>query len=203
LAAILFPVFAKAREKARQSSCLSNVKQLAIAAMSYAQDYDEIFAAYGRPWVGTDAVTGYACNYMSYITMLQPYIKSQQIAICPSLRRGATNTNCCTRQSVTYSYAPNHTYFTGENSVANGIAMSSFVVPATTIMIGEVSATQDGCAGEFIIGASGWPAPTPADWGGGSLSAAIHNDGSNYAFYDGHAKWLKQPQYRNWSMNEH
>ena len=46
LAAILFPVFAKAREKARQASCLSNIKQLGLACLSYAQDYDECLA----PW---------------------------------------------------------------------------------------------------------------------------------------------------------
>jgi len=54
LAAILFPVFAKAREKARQSSCLSNLKQLGLACLSYAQDYDERWATYYH-----FAVTGY------------------------------------------------------------------------------------------------------------------------------------------------
>ena len=59
LAAILFPVFAKAREKARQTSCLSNVKQLALALIQYAQDYDERMAAYLPPWTSPPTPGGY------------------------------------------------------------------------------------------------------------------------------------------------
>ena len=76
LAAILFPVFAKAREKARQSSCLSNVKQLALAVMSYTQDYDEMLPAsykYNSP----------GATYWSETIL--PYIKNSQIFKCPSL----------------------------------------------------------------------------------------------------------------------
>src|SRR5512147_1672623 len=74
LAAILFPVFAQAREKARQTSCLSNMKQLGTAQMMYAQDYDETFAFacpdnwWGNTWGNTS----------------QPYIKNAQILRCPS-----------------------------------------------------------------------------------------------------------------------
>ncbi len=73
LAAILFPVFAKAREKARQSSCSSNEKQMALALMQYAQDYDETLPPYydftlGRYWQ----------------QMTDPYVKSQQVLWCPS-----------------------------------------------------------------------------------------------------------------------
>ena len=50
LAAILFPVFAKAREKARQTSCLSNIKQIALAGLMYTQDYDERFPGHGCVW---------------------------------------------------------------------------------------------------------------------------------------------------------
>jgi len=59
LAAILFPVFARAREKARQSSCLSNVKQMANAAMMYLQDYDEVFPGglVGSPGAGQGPVS--------------------------------------------------------------------------------------------------------------------------------------------------
>ncbi len=57
LAAILFPVFAKAREKARQSSCLSNMKQIVLGTMQYAQDYDERLP---MRWLATDSAgTGY------------------------------------------------------------------------------------------------------------------------------------------------
>jgi len=77
LAAILFPVFARAREKARQTSCLSNVKQLDLAAMMYAQDYDELLPC-----------DYYACNssttHARLVGQILPYMKNQQILYCPS-----------------------------------------------------------------------------------------------------------------------
>ncbi len=74
LAAILFPVFARAREKARQSSCLSNLKQIGLASMMYAQDYDEKLSPYDPP-NGT--------QYLPY-TLWTPYIKNIQVWQCPS-----------------------------------------------------------------------------------------------------------------------
>ena len=71
LAAILFPVFAKAREKARQTSCLSNMKQIALAAIQYAQDYDERLLNYSRSNVG------------SWREMAEPYVKNTQLFMCP------------------------------------------------------------------------------------------------------------------------
>ena len=70
LAAILFPVFAKAREKARQTSCLSNTKQIGIATMTYVQDYDE----------------QYPIVYNGYVAIwrILPYTKSDQVWVCPS-----------------------------------------------------------------------------------------------------------------------
>ncbi|MCE5238596.1 DUF1559 domain-containing protein [bacterium] len=76
LAAILFPVFAKAREKARQSSCLSNTKQIGLAVMQYAQDYDEMLPA-------TYHGTGVA-DYMSWAMKIAPYCKNNQVFNCPS-----------------------------------------------------------------------------------------------------------------------
>src|SRR5213083_1920892 len=71
LAAILFPVFAQAREKARQASCLSNMKQLGLGLMQYAQDYDEAL-----PPIENRAGT--------WRNLIQPYMKSFQITACPS-----------------------------------------------------------------------------------------------------------------------
>src|SRR6266446_1166048 len=74
LAALLFPVFAQAREKARQASCMSNLRQIGMASLLYAQDYDEIT-------VGTEL--GQDPEYY-WGEMLMPYMKSRQILICPS-----------------------------------------------------------------------------------------------------------------------
>jgi prepilin-type N-terminal cleavage/methylation domain-containing protein len=81
LAAILFPVFAKAREKARQSSCLSNCKQLGLAIMQYTQDYDEMLPL-GQ--MDTVPVTYPLRGIYDGTSVLMPYIKNQQVGICPS-----------------------------------------------------------------------------------------------------------------------
>jgi prepilin-type N-terminal cleavage/methylation domain-containing protein/prepilin-type processing-associated H-X9-DG protein len=73
LAAILFPVFARAREKARQSSCLSNLKQIATATLMYAQDYDETMPLFLHSGINLTAQT-----------RIQPYMANEQIWVCPS-----------------------------------------------------------------------------------------------------------------------
>ncbi len=75
LAAILFPVFARAREKARQSSCLSNVKQLTLGNMMYAQDYDEVTVIFSQGPSGGNPQWHY---------LIEPYLKNTQIFLCPS-----------------------------------------------------------------------------------------------------------------------
>lgn len=90
LAAILFPVFATAREKARQASCLSNLRQLGIATMMYTQDYDETFPLYQyndcqgftcfQYWFGLRAASGWDKTK----GLLYPYMKNGQIQRCPS-----------------------------------------------------------------------------------------------------------------------
>src|SRR5262245_9883677 len=79
LAAILFPVFAQAREKARQTSCLSNMKQLGLGVMMYAQDYDETYVVQGEP----TAANGWGWQ-MTWIVHVQPYLKNYGVIRCPS-----------------------------------------------------------------------------------------------------------------------
>src|SRR5262245_48315700 len=85
LAAILFPVFAKAREKARQTSCLSNTKQLALSILQYAQDYDEAMV----PWVvsvkpNVPKAEGGTSGSLRWNALVQPYCKSLSVFTCPS-----------------------------------------------------------------------------------------------------------------------
>ena len=86
LAAILFPVFAQAREKARATSCLSNAKQIAIGLQMYLQDYDERFVPTRQSGDPTDpcGVNGSAINGTQWNAIIQPYIKNTQIFQCPS-----------------------------------------------------------------------------------------------------------------------
>jgi prepilin-type N-terminal cleavage/methylation domain-containing protein/prepilin-type processing-associated H-X9-DG protein len=92
LAAILFPVFAQAREKARQTTCQSNLRQIGMALQMYVQDYDENFAMYQTvtkcPWpgvCGTNAVT------VSYLYLVQPYSKNNLYSQCPNAKRPTTS----------------------------------------------------------------------------------------------------------------
>jgi prepilin-type N-terminal cleavage/methylation domain-containing protein/prepilin-type processing-associated H-X9-DG protein len=117
LAAILFPVFAKAREKARQSSCLSNVKQLGIALLAYAQDYDECYHPHRDP----------ASTY-SWADILVPYCKNSQIFRCPSRTPGGTVVGAATNIATYYGWNWNYLGSTGGN-----VSMGSVTKPAETI----------------------------------------------------------------------
>jgi prepilin-type N-terminal cleavage/methylation domain-containing protein/prepilin-type processing-associated H-X9-DG protein len=88
LAAILFPVFAQARNKARQSGCLSNMKQLGLAWVMYAQDYDETSpnpASIGRIWVKDFGSAPSRKDDMYYQDLIRPYAKNEDFAFCPSV----------------------------------------------------------------------------------------------------------------------
>lgn len=86
LAAILFPVFARARENARRSSCQSNLKQIGLAVMQYIQDHDERFP-FGQRQTSQPVPAGYPNprpGYWTFPHIVQPYIKSVQVFYCPS-----------------------------------------------------------------------------------------------------------------------
>jgi prepilin-type N-terminal cleavage/methylation domain-containing protein len=83
LAAILFPVFAQAREKARQAACLSNMKQIGIGLIMYASDYDSQYPP---------SQLGFGSQLVSWPQMMQPYIKNQDVFACPSTSQSATIT---------------------------------------------------------------------------------------------------------------
>lgn len=89
LAAILFPVFARAREKARQTSCLSNLKQIGVATLMYAQDYDECTPRVRVLFAGGAAGAEESVDHpQSPVTVLGPYIRNRQVFVCPSKRCG-------------------------------------------------------------------------------------------------------------------
>jgi len=86
LAAILFPVFAQAREKARQASCLSNCKQIGLAVQMYCQDYDETLPNAGPIWPQNAKIPIFNAGYGwgMWVVLLDPYIKNRQVWVCPS-----------------------------------------------------------------------------------------------------------------------
>jgi prepilin-type N-terminal cleavage/methylation domain-containing protein/prepilin-type processing-associated H-X9-DG protein len=215
LAAILFPVFAKAREKARQISCLSNEKQLGIAALQYVQDYDEVypcgqlyFGSAGRGWAG----------------QLYPYVKSTAVYTCP-------DDAWHTLSLPTVSYALNFNFCTAQGGQIKPVQLSTLVAAAQTVYLYEINdkevfgaaygtvsnagscATNPDFSCEIFSGAG-----TATSGAYGSLDAGAqetatgllmndggpvpgtmmqdplgrHSDGSNFLLADGHAKWLRQ-----------
>jgi prepilin-type N-terminal cleavage/methylation domain-containing protein/prepilin-type processing-associated H-X9-DG protein len=185
LAAILFPVFARAREKARQTSCLSNVKQLGLGLMMYAQDYDEVLCSYLPPWPAIPAPAGSGCDWWNGI---YPYVKNYQCYVCPSFQR----------QQSTWDYN-NHLFplmpSYGMNQALYGIAMAQISKPAECALLGDSCHPM---GGDWRMA---WPNAGVAMSGVGNPcdirttpalqdKATVHNGGSNVAFADGHAKWM-------------
>ena len=102
LAAILFPVFAQAREKARQTSCLSNEKQLGLAVLSYAQDYDE---TYPQAVVNANMYAGTAPSHWQQ--MIVPYVKADGVFACPDDPTAGGYESTATWKGLITSYAAN------------------------------------------------------------------------------------------------
>jgi len=202
LAAILFPVFAKAREKARQTSCASNLKQAALSCQMYVDDYDErnfSWFANGRggPLDLTQPDDG-LMNQGAWRTLVQPYAKNFQLLVCPS----AGNIDGRWRNTggwlpAAWGYSWNMTRF-GDGRPDNR-PMADFKVPAETIMLSD----SNGCGRPCIEGGccgdpNNYNPNEPADWSYDKR----HNDGANFAFYDGHVKWQRTTPRRLWTMRE-
>ncbi len=188
LAAILFPVFARARENARRSSCQSNLKQIGLGIMQYTQDYDERMIS-GRM---SDGV-----NQHNWEELVQPYVKSYQLFKCPSNTKNTTamgddNSGLPAGSGSGVSYAL-HVEFGDQtdmnwfNAGAGGARNSAgpnladFSSPSTTIAVVESNGTNN----DFGVGNNFYSSVTPSYLFEGHLATA------NYLFSDGHVKSLK------------
>ncbi|MDR3709221.1 MAG: DUF1559 domain-containing protein [Capsulimonadaceae bacterium] len=193
LAAILFPVFATAREKARQSTCASNEKQLGIAFLQYAQDYDEVLPYNASEWV--------SATY--------PYTKSTGVYACPDDQTKITAT---TGYLLSYAYNGTFSYSSclgaSQNSWGNiSVPTTKFTAPSLTIVLVEINGGQINNKNPLLENYSAdtngdalWQSISPAIFatgplampfttGNSSLPAGIHSGGSNYLMVDGHVKW--------------
>ncbi len=163
LAAILFPVFARAREKARQTSCLSNTKQIGLAMMMYAEDYDERYM-----------VVNHTTGYDWYLPLF-PYVKNDQVFRCPS----ATSTAA---EPVT-DYALNGLF-------AHGASMAQIGLPAEQICMAERrSGVSETGYHPWPDSGGDWDDLSTYSEFVSHLAPDRHNDGANYGFADGHSKW--------------
>jgi len=164
LAAILFPVFAQAREKARAGACLSNVRQLATAGFMYAQDYDERFIGF---YSGSDRKV-----------LLHPYTRSGrnnqdagggQLWYCPSTARVG--------QEASYGF----------NTMMNWVSLAQIASPAETVALCDAGVNDDVAP---ILSTHAFP-PSALTTPGIGRPNPRHSNGVSVGFMDGHAKWMR------------
>jgi len=164
LAAILFPVFARAREKARQASCNSNLKQLALAGNMYAQDYDERLMQFSLCANGGPGGCWYRWD------LLGPYIKNKQLWICPSRSQMSWAGGEWTNLEFSYGiFCP----------TTSGAKLADINAPASVMLFTETVAAPATPNRNCNF-------PDRVDW-----IVNVHNEGTNLAYVDGHAKWNK------------
>ena len=215
LAAILFPVFAQAREKARAISCLSNMKQIGLAQTMYIQDNDETLGD-----LETGAITGNACHGTDgksgtlWSGYLQPYIKNLNVMFCPSAGNSVVKTatidkpcnnrfdftglyySAVDRSQISIGISIDGTVsWNGYRCAIDGnycstmYTLSTFPYPTSTVAFGDSIPADPSIRGGR--GAKAWfvdPQRDPKIKEIGGLSTR-HSGGSNIAFLDGHAKF--------------
>ena len=175
LAAILFPVFAKARENARRSSCQSNLKQIGLGFLQYAQDNDEQL-----PNQTLNTASDYSTNVGSWIYKIQPYIKSWQLMKCPSAP-DSTGASAPVGDS-------DGSYF--GNGVLMGQHLASLPEASSLIWAHEFNESRkDSYLRPFCAVGT---VPRSCQYWLRTTHDVIHFEGGNLLYCDGHVKWRKQ-----------
>jgi len=201
LAAILFPVFSRARDKARQSSCLSNARQVGLAVNQYTHDYDERYPSN---------------HYCIYYLAVQPYMRNDQMWICPSysgnypVRGEFWGLGLAVIADMKTGWLANSDVFGGwGNSMPKKISVIR--QPANTVMMAENDnwpPRENAASGQQTAQGAVSPCRTAlhavynARWATETGAAPVHSSGrigghhmagANFIYADGHAKWLKEP----------
>ena len=227
LAAILFPVFGQVREKARQTMCGSNMRQMGLALIMYREDYD------GKnpdewPWYG-QSIWDWDHTFLEVIA---PYTKSQQIAICPSAQSGLYYSHKDIRPKSANMGGNPIGFFMNETGWCDGLYMGQQISdaqvprPSDIIFIGEgtgdkewntfhIAYTTPKDVRSTTCGHNPLPNQpitltdlynTPGDDFGAQgfkiIYSPRHNGGNNYVFYDGHVRWMRSFLGSNWRVKE-
>ncbi len=190
LAAILFPVFAKAREKAKQTACLSNCKQMGLAVMMYASDYDDFYPALALTLSTPFTYNGFTHRNMLWYMAIEPYHKNVQIFNCPSA-------------DITW-----RGQYTGDTRYGANAIITRYANYPLACNVSEIEYPAE----TLIIAESDWTHST-ADYGWSNsyflsipfhvsrFIPARHNGGANIIMCDGHAKWYQIPLDPNYTGN--
>jgi len=166
LAAILFPVFAQAREKARAATCLSNFKQLGLGFAQYVSDYDGVYMA------ANDVNNLTNENYIHWPIALMPYVKNNRIFTCPNIKVGNST------EATSYVYSG---WLAGQGGVRGWI-------PATETTFSTFSPSE---VQMLLEGNRMWAFTDTIPCVDGSWWGYPHNDGMNVLFCDFHVKYYQ------------
>ena len=181
LAAILFPVFARARENARRSSCMSNLKQIGLGIMMYTQDYDERLPS-SKANNGGDTRAGVRQGFYNYI---EPYVKNVQVFKCPS-DPSANPDNIS-------SYGYNFTYF-APGGLTTAISLTAIQKPSETYELMDAYITS---GADYVYAPTNWRSNGGIYGAGSSTTSGSYLHGSvddrhletvSTLFADGHVK---------------
>ena len=211
LAAILFPVFARARENARRSSCMSNLKQIGLGTLQYTQDYDEklyphrfngtpnpLMSVNGGP--AATGITGDATGKIFWVSLLQPYVKSYQLFVCPSNPGGWVGggpDNCTAAGCNGQGYGGQNSYghndllapADGFNGGAGPLPISLAQIPSTSQTVAVTDATYYGVlprldsATPVVVSGAGSTTTDYANANGGQYKSYWGNIGNNVWSY--------------------
>ena len=205
LAAILFPVFAKVREKARQISCASNLKQLSLGVIQYVSDYDQIYPS--TPPVTTGAGTTANPTYCGWAGRIYPYIKSTAVYKCPDDPTSPVTTGGVTQYPVSYGMNKNLIAIKS-STMPNPASDASLVAPSNTVLFIEIqnnladmtNPNEASSADANMTGAPQYDGSAtkpvyvtgfyPSYPSGFKSNTPVHTNGANYAACDGHVKWF-------------
>ena len=191
LAAILFPVFAQAREKARQAACLSNLKQVGLGLQMYSQDYDETMPPANHVHDFANPVV--LAQFPNFLGSLVPYTKNKAIFACPSA-------------PINLPYAPKvmpPTEYSDTNLLGNGVVLGRSLAvvdrPADIIYVQELNwrineaQVRPIATNNSRTVYAAWHYTSPVGEGYSNL----HMEGGNFVFADGHAKYRRYKALRS------
>lgn len=187
LAALLFPVFAQAREKARQAICSSNLRNLTMAVQMYLQDYDERFPLAAYATAGFDFVTWHE--------LIDPHTRNKDIWHCPSsgVRKTDAGGKVTTHFGYNVRYLTTIDFFFSNANAHTAQTLAAVALPAETVLLMDAQASilSSWCGddGKFLLPPS---ASNAHCWG---RPAEIHSQGTNVGWVDGHIKWQRATQF--------
>jgi prepilin-type N-terminal cleavage/methylation domain-containing protein/prepilin-type processing-associated H-X9-DG protein len=201
LAAILFPVFAQARSKARQASCLSNEKQVGLAIAMYAQDYDEVLPGNEQPFAGAGQPLGWMqpydpaspITYRVWAREIMPYVKNMAVFRCPEARPRSADGDCgpaattpCEITGIPNAGTTNYLM----NGIADTRPLAAIPTPADIIIVHEVrNYNRIAQQKPYIVVEGGKRIATGITH---AYYDKPHNEGANLVFCDGHVKYQRR-----------